>query len=217
MRRQERRATYHHGDLRAALLGTAAELLEECGASGVSLREIARRVGVSHAAPKRHFPDRRALLTAVAAQGFRELGARLARARDSSLRARQAPRERLIALGQTYGKFVVSKPALFTIIFRADQLDAADIAYVTAERAAFDALKEAVAACQIEGWNAKVPHDVATLSVWSIAHGLAMLWTAGVAQRRVAGGADLAALGLAVGRALLMPDRAPATGRRRAR
>jgi len=70
-------ATYHHGDLRAAMLAAASKIVEKEGTTGLSVREAARRAGVSHNAPYRHFPDREALLAAVAAEGFRELGERL--------------------------------------------------------------------------------------------------------------------------------------------
>lgn len=72
--------TYHHGDLRAACLRAARELLEEDGSAGLSLRAVARRAGVSATAPYRHFADRDALVSAVAAQGYRELAEHLAAA-----------------------------------------------------------------------------------------------------------------------------------------
>src|SRR5262245_42944303 len=75
------RLTYHHGDLRAAILDEAARLVAERGADRVSLRELAREAGVSHAAPAHHFTDRRGLFTALAAQGFELLAAALTDAR----------------------------------------------------------------------------------------------------------------------------------------
>src|SRR5258708_36185809 len=72
------RPTYHHGDLRAAILTEAARLVDERGADGISLRELAREAGVSHAAPAHHFTDRRGLFTALAAQGWRMLADALA-------------------------------------------------------------------------------------------------------------------------------------------
>ena len=73
---------YHHGNLRAALLEPAERALRERGVGGLSLRELAREVGVSHAAPRRHFADKQALLDALAEDGFERLGARAARARS---------------------------------------------------------------------------------------------------------------------------------------
>src|ERR1700753_2904247 len=73
---------YHHGRLREALLEQAMKTVRDGGADALSLRELARGVGVSHAAPRRHFPDRRALLDALALEGFAQLGAELRRAAD---------------------------------------------------------------------------------------------------------------------------------------
>src|SRR3977135_943878 len=77
------KATYHHGDLRAALLRAAMELLEESGEPPLSLRAVARCAGVSPAAPYRHYADREALVSAVAAVGYRELAEKLAAAHPS--------------------------------------------------------------------------------------------------------------------------------------
>ncbi|MBT2879175.1 TetR/AcrR family transcriptional regulator, partial [Streptomyces sp. McG6] len=73
-----RTSAYHHGDLRAACLRAARELLEEDGSAGLSLRAVARRAGVSATAPYRHYADREALVSAVAAEGYRELAEHLA-------------------------------------------------------------------------------------------------------------------------------------------
>lgn len=81
------RDTYHHGDLKAAILGQAAVLVAERGADGISLRELARAAGVSHAAPAHHFTDRRGLFTALAAEGWRKLAVGLADARPEFLDA----------------------------------------------------------------------------------------------------------------------------------
>ena len=88
------RQTYHHGDLRAAILTEAARLVAERGADGVSLRELAREAGVSHAAPAHHFTDRRGLFTALAAQGF----GLLATASRRLARASWMPRWRMCGL-----------------------------------------------------------------------------------------------------------------------
>ncbi|MEJ2173944.1 MAG: helix-turn-helix domain containing protein, partial [bacterium] len=73
-RRRSRKGAYHHGDLRFEILRAAGEILEEQGVAGLSLREAARRAGVSHNAPYRHFADRDVLLAALAAEGFAQLG-----------------------------------------------------------------------------------------------------------------------------------------------
>jgi AcrR family transcriptional regulator len=97
-------STYHHGDLRQAVLQTAGEILEKEGVGVLSLRELARRAGVSHSAPYRHFPDRDSLLTALAAEGFEMLG--------DALESR-ARRE----MGEAYVEFALAHPERFRLMF----------------------------------------------------------------------------------------------------
>src|SRR6266700_1692801 len=100
--------TYHHGDLRAACLRAARELLEESGSAGLSLRAVARRAGVSPTAPYRHYADRDALASAVAAEGYRELAGYLAAAHPSP-----STPEELAAVAVAYVRFALGHPALF--------------------------------------------------------------------------------------------------------
>src|SRR5690349_3579164 len=97
-------STYHHGDLRPALLKAAGRVLEKEGPAALSLRELARRAGVSHNAPYRHFADREALLAALAADGFRMLGEVLGVA---------SSRHR----GEAYVRFALEHPQLFRLMF----------------------------------------------------------------------------------------------------
>src|ERR1700752_1113561 len=106
------RAPYHHGDLRAACLRAAMELLEEHGETALSLRAVARRAGVSPAAPYRHYADRDALISAVAAVGYRELAERLAAAHPSPSTPVQ-----LAGVAIAYVQFALERPALFRIMF----------------------------------------------------------------------------------------------------
>src|SRR5947209_528888 len=96
--------TYHHGDLPAALLRVAAKSLEKHGPGAISLRDAARRAGVSHNAPYRHFPNREALLGALAAEGFAMLGERL---------RGQPARE----MGEAYVRFALEQPQRFRLMF----------------------------------------------------------------------------------------------------
>src|ERR1700694_5912759 len=105
-------ATHHHGERRAACLSAALELLEEGGATALSLRAVARRAGVSSAAPYRHSPDRDALVSAVAAVGYRELAERLAAAHP----APSTP-EQLASVAIAYVQFALERPALFPTMF----------------------------------------------------------------------------------------------------
>src|ERR1700716_351231 len=106
------KTTYHHGNLRPALVRAAMELLEEGGEAALSLRAVARRAGVSPAAPYRHFPDREALVSAVAAQGYRELAERLAAAHPAP-----ATPEDLADVAVAYVQFALAHPALFRAMF----------------------------------------------------------------------------------------------------
>jgi len=114
-----RRTSYHHGDLREALLAAAEALLAEGGVQGLTLRACARRAGVSHAAPKHHFNDVTELLSAVAARGFDRLSDRLGAARTA---AGDDPDRRFIAVARTYVLFAREFPAHFRLMFRWDLL-----------------------------------------------------------------------------------------------
>lgn len=162
---------YHHGDLRAALLGGVAETIRENGVSHVSLREVARRIGVSHGAPAHHFPSKQALLTAFAAEGFARLGKH---AMDSVLASgAKTGRERMRAIGLGYIRFATTHPEYFEVMFRADLIDGSDPAFAAASDAAFDLLQRTVGAIVEEGGT----QDPLTLAAaaWSIAHGFAAL------------------------------------------
>src|SRR6266568_6973196 len=106
------KATYHHGHLRAGLVRAAMEVLEERGEATLSLRAVAGRAGVSAAAPYRHYADREALVSAVAAVGYRELAERLAAAHPSP-----STPEQLASVAIAYVQFALERPALFRIMF----------------------------------------------------------------------------------------------------
>ncbi|MEU9029741.1 TetR/AcrR family transcriptional regulator [Streptomyces sp. NPDC048383] len=113
--------SYHHGNLRAALLERAEIVLTESGAEGLSLRGLARDLGVSHAAPSRHFRDRQALMDALAVSGFTTLNARMNSAADSG-----APRPigaRMAELGRAYVDFAVGHTALLDLMFTVKHAD----------------------------------------------------------------------------------------------
>ncbi|HTN24907.1 MAG TPA: TetR/AcrR family transcriptional regulator [Solirubrobacteraceae bacterium] len=122
---------YHHGNLRSALLQRAARTVDERGVQAISLRELARETGVSHAAPRRHFPDRQALLDALAEEGFERLGGDLRRAIEA---AGPAFRPRLHALAHAYIGFATSHPALLELMFAGKQREGADGVREAADR-----------------------------------------------------------------------------------
>lgn len=106
--------SYHHGNLRAELLGTALQQLQQNGTEALSLRALAREVGVSQTAPYRHFSDKNQLLAALATQGYQNL---LARLRSAGQTAGDCPREGLIAFAHTYVDYASSHPDLFKLMF----------------------------------------------------------------------------------------------------
>ncbi len=106
---------YHHGDLRRSLIAGGLVLLEEKGAAALGLREIARLVGVSAAAPYRHFADRKALLEAVAAEGFRQFSEAMATAAEG-----RPEGEQLATMAFAYVRFALEQPALFRLMFSSE-------------------------------------------------------------------------------------------------
>jgi AcrR family transcriptional regulator len=163
--------TYHHGDLRAALVAAARAILEEEGLDGLSLRAVARRAGVSQAAPYHHFADKSALLAAVAAQSFAELEA----AMRQPMEGITAPDERLDAAGIGYVLFAVANPALFRLMFSGGKaLRDGDPALAGAGEAAYAVLEDAVAARDAAAGATEAP-GIARTAAWALVHGLAKL------------------------------------------
>ncbi len=114
------KTSYHHGDLKEALLSAAESVLHDHGLQGFTLRECARRAGVSHAAPKHHFGDVRGVLTEVAARGFRQLTRRL---RTKLRAARDDLDAQFMATAEAYVGFAEAHPEHFRIMFRSDLVD----------------------------------------------------------------------------------------------
>jgi len=139
--------SYHHGDLRAALLAAAGEVLEKQGLASLSLREVARRAGVSHNAPYRHFPDRDSLLAALAAQGFEQFGDAL----------EKRPRREM---GEAYVEFALEHPQRFRLMFSG--------VHGASDQRAYEALKTSFADL---GENARY----AAAAAWALVHGLSQL------------------------------------------
>lgn len=171
-------------DLGAALVAAAAELVAEAGPGGVSLRAIARRCGVSHAAPAHHFADRAGLFSALAAEGFRGLAASLAAVPDGP------GRRRLGAMGVAYVTYAASVPGHFPVMFRPELFDSSDEALGEARLSAYTALDEGVAEARSEGWAPGVDHDTAVVTAWAAVHGLATLWFDGNLPGRTADDLD---------------------------
>lgn len=167
---------YHHGNLPESLLRAAVELIEHEGPAALSLREVARRAGVSHAAPAHHFGDKAGLLTALAAQGFELFTAALSEARDA---AGADPMERFAATGRAYVLFAARHGAHFEVMFRPELVHPADSALAQASGAAYAVLTGSIADAQASGYAAGMDPEVLATTAWSTAHGLATLWLAG--------------------------------------
>jgi AcrR family transcriptional regulator len=158
------RATYHHGDLRAALVRAAMELLEEGGETALSLRAVARRAGVSPAAPYRHYADREALVSAVATVGYLELAERLAAAHASP-----STPEQLASVAIAYVQFALERPALFRIMF-GEPCDRDNDERVAAT-AAVTAYVRSIAQRTFPQADA----EALATAIWALVHGLAFL------------------------------------------
>ena len=159
--------SYHHGDLRRALLRAAGEAITDQGIAGLSMRDLARRAGVSHAAPTHHFGDKAGLLTAFATEGFEELAKALAG-------------NTLLEMGAAYVRFAVGHRAHFEVMFRPDLYHADDPGLLAARRRSADALYSGVVEMP-GGIRSPGSSEVRTagLAAWSLAHGFATLWLAG--------------------------------------
>jgi AcrR family transcriptional regulator len=155
---------YHHGDLRAALVRAALELLEEGGATELSLRAAARRAGVAASAPYRHYADRDTLLSAVAAVGYRELAASLATVHPSP----SAPHD-LAAVAVAYVRFALQRPALFRVMFGQPCDSDSD------ERVAATAAISAYVGSIVHRAFPGIDPDALSTAIWALVHGLAFL------------------------------------------
>lgn len=175
---QNQTKSYHHGALRAAVIEAAVAEVEAVGAAGVSLREIARRAGVSHAAPVHHFGDKAGLFTAIATEGFRM-------AAEATGAAAIGPYGFLDG-GAAYIMFAISHPGYFEVMFRPGLYRTDDPELVEARDAAF-AVLDGSGAALAEQWGIDDAQGV-VLTGWSMAHGLATLYLAGNLEDRL--GAD---------------------------
>ena len=157
---------YHHGDLRQAVLAAAIAVLGESGPTQLSLRDLARRAGVSHAAPAHHFGDKAGLLTAVAAQGYQLLA-------DTLTAARQRSAD-FLEVGVAYVRFAVDHRAHFEVMFRPDLYRPDDPDVATARQRAADALYGGVRSVAATGRGPDIP--LAGVAAWALVHGFATLW-----------------------------------------
>jgi len=171
-----RQRPYHHGNLRETLLDATIRLIAEVGPAGFPLREVARRAGVSHNAPYRHFRDKDELIAAVATQGFRELTAAM---RDAA-KSQPTAIERLKHCGLAYVSFALRRPEHFTVMF---DVPASKTTYPDCAEAgeeSFGTLVSFVEGAQREGELPPGDTMPRALEAWALVHGIAKL---AIAQR----------------------------------
>lgn len=162
--------TYHHGDLPAALRSATAELIAERGPTGFSLREVARRAGVSHAAPAHHFGDSQGLLTSVATEGFHTLNATF----EEYLAGKTDPADRLTACGKAYVSTAVNYPGHFGVMCADELINSDDPSFVAASVGAYGYLLEVITDIR-NAMNPDLDIEAAATMTWSTVHGLAVL------------------------------------------
>jgi AcrR family transcriptional regulator len=156
--------------LRDRLVDVGVDLVTREGASAVSLREVARRAGVSHGAPRRYFPAHADLLSAIARRGFAAVDALAAEAiKDETL----DPRDRLLALARAVLGFVSANRGMYELMFRYDLLGDARLGLQEASLPAFRAATRLVSQAQADD---SVPPEVVTGTLWATIHGIAQLW-----------------------------------------
>jgi AcrR family transcriptional regulator len=161
--------SYHHGDLRSAVIARAVDVIAAAGPDAFSLRSLATDLGVSHTAPRHHFGDRRGVLTAIAADGFAELAERLAAVRRAG--------ESFLEQGVAYVEFAVAHPAHFQVMFTPTLLDQQDEALVTARSATFAELRAGVD--RMSDGSGRQDAAAAVIAAWSLVHGVATLGLTG--------------------------------------
>lgn len=164
---------YHHGNLRRALLDAALDTIATDGVAALNLRALARRCGVSHAAPTHHFGDRQGLLTAVATEGYDGLAAATAATWEET--------GSFLEVGVAYVRYAVTHPGHFAVMFRPDLVDNADPELVRASSASAAMLYGPVASvAAVDGDDGDgAARRIAGTAAWALVHGIATLWLQG--------------------------------------
>jgi AcrR family transcriptional regulator len=175
----ETHSRYHHGDLRNALIQAATTVLVEKGAAALSLREVAKVAGVSHAAPYRHFRDKAALLRVLAQGGFERLTEVINTAAENSP---YNPEQKLIEAGVAYVRNAVQHPEITRLMFAATIEPQQDRAYLAASAASYEALLDIIREGIEQGSFRQQPPQQLVLVAWASMHGLAMLAVASLLE-----------------------------------
>ena len=165
--------TYHHGDLKNALIKAGVEILAKDGVSGLSLRKVASKAGVSHAAPYAHFVDKQALIAAISTEGFRQLYEQVNAVAEEY---KTKPSRQLAEVAWTYVQFALDDRDRFKVMFSAVlEKEKEYPEFVAESQRNFQLVKMIVEANQAAGILRSGPSDLAALSAWGIIHGFVML------------------------------------------
>lgn len=166
---------YHHGNLRRALLDAALDTISTDGVAALNLRDLARRCGVSHAAPTHHFGDRQGLLTAIATEGYDGLAAATAATWEET--------GSFLEVGVAYVRFAVAHPGHFAVMFRPDLVDPADpeLGRASAALAAmlYGPVGSVTTVDEDDGDGESAARRIAGTAAWALVHGIATLWLQG--------------------------------------
>lgn len=165
--------SYHHGDLKNALIQAGVEILAKEGLSGLTLRKVAKQAGVSHAAPYSHFVDKQALIAAISTEGFKQLFDKI---QEISADHQNDPRNLLIETAWAYVQFALNEPDRFKLMFSSvleKEKDYPD--FVEYSQKNFLQIVETVGICQHAGILRSGPADLTATSVWGAVHGMIML------------------------------------------
>jgi AcrR family transcriptional regulator len=183
------RKSYHHGSLREALLEVGETLIAEKGVESFTLRECARRAGVSHGAPAHHFGNATGLLSELAAIGFEELHALMLRYRRD---AAPEPFAQFVATGRAYVDYALEHPARFQLMFRSEKLRLESERLRSASDRTFGQLLETLSALPREGGGtyAPLPLEEQAALAWAIVHGIASLTLDNRGFPQLVGGAE---------------------------
>jgi AcrR family transcriptional regulator len=168
-----KKKAYHHGDLKNALIKAGVEILAKDGVSGLSLRKVAKRAGVSHAAPYAHFVDKQALIAAISTEGFRQLYEQVNAVAE---KYKSQPAKQMIEAAWAYVQFALDDRDRFKVMFSGVLEKEKDYPEFVAEaHRNFQLVKTIIEANQAAGMLRGGPSDLAALSAWGSVHGFIML------------------------------------------